>query len=208
MFFPQLVNQRLKEALVCKSKLRDRFGILPLFLCLSASGIRECGQSKVDGRARIVDFEKLEGHSEELEGAVAFPVEPVQRLAVLLTQLRTYPYHSTGIQACGVCNQLAEMCMIGGFELVLDDDDSVLIQVTRHQISREAANGRLAPDQLQVHPQNFAELGQVVRQPRRKLTSLTCPNVTGVDARQLAEMDQHETVSMKEVLPDQFGQGG
>ena len=65
-------------------------------------------------------------------------VQPVKRLSVLLSEGRRNPDDRRRRRPCGVCQDLTEMAVVCGCELVLDDEDGVVGDVLPNEIEREA----------------------------------------------------------------------
>lgn len=73
-------------------------------------------------RQRLTDSDRGDFHTEELDGLVRVTVQPVERSAMFRKKLREHPYDDRGINARCVRQTLAEMLVIRGLKLVLDDD--------------------------------------------------------------------------------------
>jgi len=66
----------------------------------------------------------------------------------LLTELPGNPDHRPRINSSGICNQLTEVVVIRRFQLVFDDNQAVLIQVTGQNVNPEIPYRRFLFDRL------------------------------------------------------------
>jgi hypothetical protein len=71
----------------------------------------------------VVDAKDLDHDSKELCCLVS--VQPIEGLAVLLAELATNPDNYASVKSGSVGNDLTKVTMVGGLELVLNNDDTV-----------------------------------------------------------------------------------
>jgi hypothetical protein len=78
---------------------------------------------KLGAGGRVVDADQFDFDSEDPDLSVCVFVQPEEGLAVLVTKRRRNPDEHTCVDAAGVCQELAEMVVIGRLKLVFDQDD-------------------------------------------------------------------------------------
>ena len=71
--------------------------------------------------------------------------------------------------------------VIGGLELIFDDDGPILVQVGGQHVQRITAYRSFRFLQRQVHPQRLAQLGDVLGQPRCEVSRLVGPGTAQVN---------------------------
>ena len=111
---------------------------------------------------RICNLPQLNLQTEKVDILAGDVVEPIQRSAVLLGELARNPHDSDGVEAGRVGKQLAEVAVVGAFELILDEDPGIRHRVLAQDIGAEGADVALGGLQLQFEPDGFAEQGQVL----------------------------------------------
>jgi hypothetical protein len=79
--------------------------------------------------------------------------------------------------------------MIGGGELVLDDERRVVSQVATQQVKFERTSPMLALDELQVDLEGSGERIAVLQQRRCEVSLLQCPDLKRVDLLKATESD-------------------
>ena len=80
-------------------------------------------------RRRTSDTPQFDGDTEKLRFCVGTLVQPIQRLAVLVAEFPREPHNHVCVVTCGVGEQFSQMVVIRVFELVLNDNWPILVQV-------------------------------------------------------------------------------
>ena len=96
-------------------------------------------------------------------------VELVQCLGMLVPELWRYPYCYAHAASGGIGKQLAEMDVVGLFQLVLDSDHHASVGVPRQYVEGERAYRHFLLDQLQSDAKLTAEKMEVLGEPRREV---------------------------------------
>ena len=123
---------------------------------------------------------KFHNYTEKLRLFVCTLIQPFERGTMLVSELPRQPNYHVGVIPCGVGQQLAQVGVIGSLKLVFDDYCAVIVQVGCQHIQRVNSNRRLRPLQLQDHAQGFAQLGDILGQPRREIQGLVGPGFAEV----------------------------
>ena len=117
-------------------------------------------------------------------------VQPIQRGPVLVREALRDPDDHSRAQMGGIGQQLAEVIVIRGLQLVFDDDLGAVVGVPAEDVGGIRAHGFLAPDELQRHPQRVAENRQVllVSEPWGEVALLVWPDLAQVHGLESAEI--------------------
>ncbi|MDA1359730.1 hypothetical protein O1R50_08860 [Glycomyces luteolus] len=104
--------------------------------------------------------------AEEVDTRRRVLVEPVKRSPVWFFEVGGDPDNCGGLGAGGIGQYLPEVAVIGGFELVLDDDRCPGHEIGADQIQGELTDRVLPTDDFDAHTQIDVELVNVGQQPR------------------------------------------
>lgn len=157
MFFSESVDEVLKERLVPKRPFAVGFvGARRTDLGLSPI-VREGDGLEIERGPGTVYLKHLDHHGVEFEVFACVLVEPIEGLAVFFSDRAGDPYDDTGVESGGVGDQLTQVGVVGGFELVLDDHHAIATQISSQEIEREATDGGLALQNLEFKTECFTE---------------------------------------------------
>jgi hypothetical protein len=104
---------------------------------------------------RIADLDNLDLDPEKVDVLAGVLVKPIEGLAVLGSKRRGYPDDRGGGRARRVGQHLPEVRMICPRELVLDDEDRVVSDVSADEIQPVAADGVLGGLEFEFEPECF-----------------------------------------------------
>ena len=96
-------------------------------------------------------FHSLDYYSKELRVFTSALIQPVKRLPMFVAKLTCQPYNYIRIESSCIGKQLAEVVVVGGLELVLNDNRSVSVKVGSENVQRISAYVRFLLPQLQFH---------------------------------------------------------
>lgn len=101
---------------------------------------------------------------------------------MLLAERSRNPHNGRGSRASGVSQHLTQQVrVVGRGELVLDDEDGIVRDVTADQIERVAANSVLCRFKLKIDPERLREPICVRKQPWCEVVRLVRPHGLRVD---------------------------
>src|ERR1700756_788093 len=73
----------------------------------------------------VPNLPELDFNAKELNGAVGYPVQPIDSGAMLLAEFCGDPHHRLGMQARGISQELPEMLVVRLLDLVLNNNPAV-----------------------------------------------------------------------------------
>ena len=99
--------------------------------------------------ARFLDG--LDFHAVEPDSAPRPLIELVERPGMFIRELWRNPYRDASVASRGIGERLAQMAVVGPFQLVLDGHLHSLVDLSRQNIEVEGANRLFRLDQFQIH---------------------------------------------------------
>lgn len=154
MLFSQGIYELLEECPISLISFRPLTRRPRLLLPFVGRG----DELEIDGGARIVDLPQLNLHAKELRILTRAMVEQIQGFQVFIPELFGNPDYHMSVKSSRIGEQLAEVSVIGGFELIFNNDRAATPRVTRQDIQRIATHRGFTRFQFQVQPQGFAKL--------------------------------------------------
>lgn len=110
------------------------------------------------------------------------------------------------IEAGCVGEELAEMIVVGRFELVLDDDGPVAAKIMGEEIEREGTDRSLARLEFEVEAEGAAQVGEVVGKPGCETAGFVRPDVAESDVFERAEvLSRHRRCRRSKVSQAELG---
>ena len=106
---------------------------------------------------------------------------------MLVPELLRHPDDHRGVQAGRVGQELAEVTVVRGLELVLDDRRVAGLHLLAVQIHRERADTLLAGRELDLEADRLVELVDMIHQPGRELVRLVRPHLARIPPHQTPE---------------------
>lgn len=139
----------------------------------------------VEARRRqgIPDRPQLDLDEKEAEIVVGVLVEPFYGLSVLVAGARDHPHDHFGAFPGGVGDDLAQVVVVGVFELVLDDHLATHAGFLGVDVEIERPNGRLSFYELELNGDGRAQHGEVglLGEPFGEVERLMRPYVAQLD---------------------------
>jgi hypothetical protein len=99
---------------------------------------------------------------------------------MLLTEDLCDPDDHGGFSPARIGHDLPEVAVVGGAELVLNDDNLFASSHATDQIQREGANLVLSVLEFDFEPQDFGEHIRIVEEPRREAPCFGGPHLSNV----------------------------
>src|SRR5664279_175747 len=106
---------------------------------------------------------------------------------MLISELGSQPDDDRGIESRGVSEQLAEMGVVCGLKLVLNDDHPPIRNGPTDDIDREDADRNLRARRLNTDSKRIRQKFEVGMEPRREVARLVGPNLASLDTFQLPQ---------------------
>lgn len=98
-----------------------------------------------------------------------------------LTKARGDPDHDLRVEAGEIREALAEVAVIGSFELILDDGDRPGLNIPGEDVGREGTDRGLGTFELELQPGDFVQAVEILGEPRREDMGFVPPDFANVD---------------------------
>jgi hypothetical protein len=117
-------------------------------------------------------------------------IQPIKSCAMLVPDHSSNPNDRFDVQTGSVSDELTEVLMVCGFQLILDQHTVLAGKVATKNVGLELPNSLFLTLDIQIHPDRFSEQRDIffLSEPWCEVTGLRLPGLTEMNSLQAAKM--------------------